>query len=104
MKIKLDEKDIFTFSEKNCSINIHRHSKERYSGTPYEIGEIKFYDIKQAQQFAEMIELLSQNILLTKMGMKIGIDPNIKKNTVEFRDPISNEIKGKIKNSKRVQL
>jgi len=55
--IKFDEDDVFTFDNKNISIGIHQGK----TGYQY-IGNVSFFNLKQAEQFAEMIDLISETI------------------------------------------
>lgn len=53
--IILNEKNIFTYDNENISIGIHNEDL----GFRH-IGNIKFSSIKQAEHFAEMIELMKE--------------------------------------------
>ena len=55
--IKFGKEDVFTFDKENLSIGIHQGK----TGYQY-IGSINFVDLEQAEQFAEMIDLMSENL------------------------------------------
>jgi len=56
--IKLDKRNVFAFNAKDISIGIFQHKDGKHTGPTRHVGNIFFASIRQAEQFAEMIELM----------------------------------------------
>jgi hypothetical protein len=69
--IEFDAKSVFTYDFEDLSVGIWDHSDGRYSGPVSCIGKIRFFDKQQMEQFADMLEFMSEKLRSIESGYEV---------------------------------